>query len=241
MNTDLKYRSAKKELIDETTIHKDLLFKNLKELEILNRTTGGHALTMKGMKQLITDHGKVYHIVDLGCGGGDSLRAIAGWARKNSFNVQLTGVDRNAYAIDYLRDHSNVYPEITGIASDYREFLDREIPIDIVHCSFFCHHLSKDELIHLFTWFGEKATTGFVIIDLQRNRMAYYSAWLFTRLLKATVLAKNDGPVSVLRAFKASELKNMLEVADIRDYTIRKKPLYRFYIVGKTGNETNSG
>jgi SAM-dependent methyltransferase len=236
MNTKFKYRSHETELLDETNIQQDLLFKNLRELDILNRTTGGHAITLKGIKQLVTDRTKIYHIVDVGCGSGDSLRAIADWARENNFNVQLTGVDMNADVIEYLRKHCSTYPEIAGISADYQEFLDRNTSIDIVHCSLFCHHLNDDELIRLFTYFNEKVTTGFVINDLQRNWMAYYSAWLFPRLLNGTILAKNDGPLSVLRAFRVSELKLLLEKANIKNYTIQKKLLFRFLIVGKTGN-----
>jgi SAM-dependent methyltransferase len=236
MNTKFTYRSNEKELLDETDIQQDLLFKNLRELDILNRTTGGHALTLTGIKQLVTDHTKIYHIVDLGCGSGDSLCTIADWARKNNFTVQLIGVDINADVIEYLKKHCHTYPKITGITADYQEFLDRNTFIDIVHCSLFCHHLNDDELIRLFTYFSEKVTTGFVINDLQRNRMAYYSAWFFTRLLKGTILAKNDGPVSVLRAFKVSELKFLLKKANIKNYIIQKKRLFRLLIVGKTDN-----
>jgi SAM-dependent methyltransferase len=228
MSTKFKYRSNEKELLDETNIQQDLLFKNLRELDILNRNTGGHAISLKGIKQLVTDRTKIYHIVDLGCGSGDSLRAIADWARENNFKVRLTGVDMNADVIEYLGKHCSAYPEITGITSDYQEFLDRNKSIDIVHCSLFCHHLNEDELIKLFTYFREKVTIGFVINDLQRNWMAYYSAWLFTRLLNGTTLAKNDGPVSVLRAFKVSELKYLLEKANIKNYTIQKKRLFAF-------------
>ena len=235
MNTKFNNRSAEKELLDETNIHQDLLFKNLRELDILNRTTGGHAITLKGIKQLITDHAKIYHIVDLGCGSGDSLMAIADWAMKNNYKVRLTGVDMNANVIKYLKNHCSAYPQITGITADYQEFLDSNTSIDIVHCSLFCHHLNEAELIKLFTYFSEKITTGFVINDLQRNWMAYYSAWFFTRLLNGTILAKNDGPVSVLRAFKVNELKYLLEKANIRNYILHKKLLFRFLIVGKTG------
>jgi ubiquinone/menaquinone biosynthesis C-methylase UbiE len=236
MYARFKYRSDEKELLDEPDVQQDLLFKNLKELAILNRTTGGHDITLKGLKQLVTDPAKVYHIVDLGCGSGDSLQAIAEWARKNNFTVKLTGVDMNADVIGYLRKHCRSYPEITGITSDYREFLDRDSSIDVVLCSLFCHHLTDNELIELFALFKEKVTTGFVINDLQRNWMAYYSAWFFTRLLNGTALAKNDGPVSVLRAFKLSELKQLLGKAGIKNYTIQKKRLFRFLIVGKTGS-----
>jgi len=236
MSTRFTYRSAEKELLDETNIKQDLLFKNLRELDILNRNTGGHAVTLEGIRQLVTDHAKIYHIVDLGCGSGDSLRAIADWARENNFNVRLTGVDMNADVIEYLKKHCSTYPEITGIIAGYQEYLDRNASVDIVHCSLFCHHLNDEELIRLFTYFGEKVTTGFVINDLQRNWMAYYSAWFFTRLLMGTSLAKNDGPVSVLRAFKVSELKHLLVKSNIRNYTIQKKRLFRFLVVGKTGN-----
>lgn len=236
MSSKFKHRSHEKELLDETNIQPELLFKNLRELDILNRTTGGHAITLKGLKQLVKDHHKTYHIVDLGCGSGDSLRTIADWARKNNFNLQLTGVDMNANVIEYLGKHCKAYPEITGITSDYQDFLDRNTSVDIVLCSLFCHHLNETELIKLFTRFSEKLTTGFVINDLQRNRMAYYSAWLFPRIFNGTVLAKNDGPVSVLRAFKVSELKLMLEKANIKNYMISKELPFRILIVGKTHN-----
>jgi len=240
MSTKFKFRSTEKELLDETNISKKLLFKNLRELDILNRHTGGHTITLKGLKQLVTDHTKTYHIVDLGCGSGDSLRAIADWACKNNFNVKLTGVDMNANVIDYLRKHCSAYPEISGITGDYQEFLDRNTSVDIVLCSLFCHHLNENELIKLFNYFSEKVTTGFVINDLQRNWMTYYSAWLSTRLLNGTILAKNDGPVSVLRGFKVSELKHLLEKANTENYIIQKKRLFRLLVIGKTNHGTNS-
>jgi len=236
MISKFKYRSGEKEMLDETNIKQVVLFKNLRELDILNRFTGGHAISLKGIKQLFTDHTKIYHVVDLGCGSGDSLRAIADWARENNFNVQLIGIDMNAVVIEYLQNHCRSYPEISGITTDYQEFLDRNTSVDIVHCSLFCHHLNNEELIRLFTYFSEKVTTGFVINDLQRNWLAYYSAWFFTRLLNGTALAKNDGPVSVLRAFRASELRHLLEKANIRNFTIQKKRLFRFLIVGKLKN-----
>ena len=77
MDSKFKFRSDEKELLDETNIPKDLLFRNLRELDILNRITGGHSISLQGIKQLITDHAKIYQVVDLGCGSGDSMRAIA--------------------------------------------------------------------------------------------------------------------------------------------------------------------
>jgi len=227
-------RSAEKELLDSLDVPADLLYKNLKELAILNQKTGGHAISLKGVKQLITDKHKTYHLVDLGCGGGDSLKAIADWARLKGYRVKLTGVDMNANVIDYLKNQCKNYPEITGIVSDYQDFLIHNTSIDIVHCSLFCHHLNDNELLELFGYFNQHVHTGFIISDLQRHWLTYYGAWLFTRLFNGTELAKNDGPVSALRGFKFEELNALLKKANVRDFTIRKIGLFRYLIVGKT-------
>jgi len=234
MPNKFTYRSDEKELLDEFNSSTELLFKNLKELDILNRTTGGHVLTLKGIKQLVNDHHKTYHVVDIGCGSGDSLKAIAVWARHNNYHLKLTGVDLNPDVIDYLKIHCSDYPEISGVVSGYREYLHATETIDIVHCSLFCHHLSDDELLELFIHFRQYVRTGFIINDLQRQWLAYYSAWFFTRLLNGTSLSKNDGPVSVLRGFKTEELVSLLKRADISDYSLRKEFLFRFLIIGKT-------
>lgn len=242
MSNKFTIRSEEKELLDESGILRDLLFKNLKELDIFNRLTGGHALSLKGIKQLISDHHKIYHIVDLGCGSGDALMVMAEWARLNHYSVRLTGVDINTDAIDYLKIHCRNYPEITGIATDYQGYLTGNEFIDIIHCSLFCHHLKDDELLRLLINLRQQVKIGFIINDLHRYWLAYYSAWLFTRLLNGTRLAKNDGPVSVLRGFRSGELIHLLSKANILNYSIQKEWAFRFLIIGRMeNNEENPG
>jgi len=234
MQDKFKYRSEEKELLDKSNIPRRVLYKNLRELDFFSRTTGGYAISLKGIKQLITDQHKKYHVVDLGCGNGGTLKTIADWARVNNYNVRLTGVDMNSDAIDFLKINCSKFPEIRGIAVDYLKFLNENEPIDIVHCSLFCHHLNDDELLHLFNHFRQHVKVGFIINDLHRNRLAYYGAWIFTRLFHGTELAKNDGPVSVLRGFKSEELSYLFQKANIRNYSSKNEWLSRFLIVGKT-------
>jgi SAM-dependent methyltransferase len=234
MKNRFSSRSDQKELLDELNIPKQLLHKNLRELDILNRATGGHAISLKGIGQLINDRDRVYEIVDLGCGSGDSLKAIANWARKHKFKVSLTGVDMNADAISYLNRHCSQYPEISGFTGDYLDYMNQVKTVDIVLCSLFCHHLNDTEILSLFECFKDKAKVGFVINDLKRNRMAYYSAWLFTRIFNGTKLARNDGPVSVLRGFQYKELDKLLSQSGLDSYTISEEWIFRFLIVGKT-------
>jgi len=234
MPDKFKYRSEEKELLDKSTILRVLLYKNLRELDIFNTATGGYTISLRGIKQLITDHNKKYHVVDLGCGNGGTLKTIADWARINNYSVRLTGVDMNADAIEYLKIHCSKYPEISGIAIDYQDYLNKNEVIDIVHCSFFCHHLNDAQLLNLIVFFRKNVKTGFIINDLQRIWQAYYSVWFFTRLLNGSPLSKHDGPVSVLRGFTTNELELLLKKADVSNYSVQKYWLFRFLVVGKT-------
>lgn len=229
-----KSRSSQSELMDEEDIPSSLLHKNLRELDILNHYLGGHAISMEGIKQLMIDRQKIYHIADIGCGSGDVLKYIAEWARSKSFKVQLTGVDKNPDAIEYLTRNCSAYPEIEGVVSDYKNFLNSAKGVDIVHCALFCHHLGNKELIELFKVLKQTTHLGFVINDLHRSPMAYYSVWTLTRLLNGSALSRHDGPVSVLRAFTRHELIEILQSAGIKSFFVRWRWVFRYLVVVRT-------
>jgi Methylase of polypeptide chain release factors len=233
MPNKFKYRSDQKEMLDGFDIPQELLVKNLKELDFLNQSLGGHAISLRGLKKLVTDKEKTYKIADLGCGSGDTLKFIAKWARANGYKLELTGVDMNINAIEYFNAHCSGYPEITGVAADYKEFLKNSENIDIVLCSLFCHHLNDNELLDLLTWVRSHAAIGIVISDLQRHWLAYYGAKAFTYVLKGSVLAKNDGPISVLRGFKRTELDTLFQKAGIVKYSITLEWAFRYLVVGQ--------
>jgi len=233
MSDKFTNRSEQLELLDAPNIPKELLFQNLKELDFINRTLGGHAITLSGIKQLVTDKTKTYHILDIGCGGGDAMQAIADWARKNNYKVKLTGVDMNADAIEYLNNYCKEYPEISAVISDYRDYLKSNSSVDIIHCSLFCHHLKDHELLELFSFLKANVSVGFVINDLQRHPFAYHSIKLLTRILNGSALVKNDAPLSVLRGFRKEELISLFSKAGVINYFIKWKWAFRYLIIGK--------
>jgi SAM-dependent methyltransferase len=226
-----KYRSSETELLDQPEVTKELLFRNLKELDFINRISGGNSMSIYGIKKLVHSKNKLYHIVDLGCGGGGTMKHIADWAKKNGYSLSLTGVDKNADAIQYMRESCKNYSEIRGVVSDYNDYLNMASDMDIVHCSLFCHHLNEEELIGLFGSLKNRVRSGFVINDLQRNWLAYYGVQLITHLLNGSSLSKNDGPISVLRGFSYEELNTMLRKAMIQEFSIQWKWAFRYLIV----------
>jgi hypothetical protein len=159
---------------------------------------------------------------------------MAEWARKNNIIAHFTGIDSNPEAISYLADHCKDYPEINGIAIKYQDYLKQKNRVDIFHSSLFCHHLDDSELFELFVQFRENAKLGFIINDIIRSPFSYYSSIVFTRLANASPLAKHDGPISVLRAFKISEIRQLMDKINIVDYTIKINWGFRFTLTCKS-------
>jgi 2-polyprenyl-3-methyl-5-hydroxy-6-metoxy-1,4-benzoquinol methylase len=231
MFPEFKYRSHRKEMLDAPVISRKILIQNLQELDFLNRRLGGHAISLQGIKQLVRLKDKQYHIADLGCGSGDTLKRIARWARMKGYNVKLTGIDINEDAITYLEHHCRAYSEISGIKTDYRSFLETAENVDIIHCSLFCHHLTDAEITDMIRLLKSRVKLGFIINDLRRTWMAWIAVRIFTTLLNGSELARHDGPVSVLRGFTENEIKALLQNENVLNYSISRKWAFRFLVI----------
>lgn len=218
----------------DSPVPENLLFRNLAELDILNRHFGGHSASIRGIQKLVKPDGKVYHVVDLGCGSGDSMKQIALWCRKANIKIKLTGVDVSGDAIRYAKLQCSGFPEITPIVADYRELKKYRFTADIFHSSLFCHHLPDFELREMLEYFKLCATTGFVINDVMRNRVGYYASGILTKLGRATSLARNDGPLSVLKGLTKMEWISMLNETGVR-YELSGIWLYRILITAYVG------
>ena len=97
------FRTEAQEIMDDFSIDGPMLNDALDKLAIINKLLGGNSVTLNGLKILLKDQpkNKPITIIDLGCGGGDILRAIANYGRKEGYSFQLIGVDANKNATDY--------------------------------------------------------------------------------------------------------------------------------------------
>ena len=234
-----KQRSYQKELLDENIISSNLLYQNLKELEVINKYLGGHSVSLKGLKKVMVDGSKTYNIIDIGCGGGDSLKTIAQWSKKKKYGINLTGVDLKQDCINYAQHNCKEYTEIEFRCDDFRNVFTQENQIDIVHAALFCHHFTEDEVIEFIKLCSNNKAT-FVINDLERNPIAYYSIKFLTSFFSKSPLVKNDAPLSVLRGFKKVEWKSILEKAGIKKYIVKNWWAFRHLIIAypnELGNE----
>jgi len=224
-----KQRSYQKEFLDEPTIPKDLLYQNLRELEFINKHLGGHSISTNGLKKIVVDNSKSYSIMDIGCGGGDSLKAISYWSKKEKLKIDLHGVDLKEDCISYAKINCSDYP-IKFRCEDFRDVFLEPLQIDIVHASLFCHHFTENEIIE-FIKLCSKNKAIFIINDLERNAIAYYAIKLLTKLFSKSHLVKNDAPLSVLRGFKKAEWHSILQKSGIKNYSIKNRWAFRHLII----------
>ena len=224
-----KQRSYEKELLDEEEIPRDLLFQNLRELELVNLWLGGLQISRSGFrKAVLQSHStdKSFKLADIGCGGGDALRMLARYAQRKGVQGDFVGIDLKSDCIDYAEETCRGLDNVSFVREDFRDAIRNDPEITHVHAALFCHHLTDDELVDLFRFCRAEGKT-LIINDLQRHPLAYYSIWGITRLLRGSKLVKNDAPLSVLRGFKKAESTDLLKKAGIDHYSVRWKWAFR--------------
>ena len=79
------------------------------------------------------------------------------------------------------------------------------------------------------------ARRGYIILDLQRSWVACALIYLLTRLLARNRVTRNDGPLSVLKAFTEPELAALAEKAGTSRFTISREPFWLLVLSGDAG------
>ena len=235
---NLNSRATTLELMDNTRLASDELRQNLDELETINTWLGGYRPVLAALARLQPRFpvGRPLRLADLGSGGGDTLRRIAGWARQRQLPVELTGVDANAFMLDYAASKSKAYPEISYRQLDVFSPEFAAEPYDVLTASLFCHHFADVELVRLLVRWQQQATVAVVINDLHRHPLAYHSIRLLTRVLGGSRLVQNDAPLSVARAFSRRDWQRLLGRAGIKNYSLRWSWAFRWQVVIGAGS-----
>ncbi len=218
-------RSTISELMDNFEVDAKELNINLKELEIINQWLGGHAVSLSGLNALKPGRAEDWKLLDVACGGGDSLLAFQKYARSKGLNFQLSGLDINSNAIAYAKNRCNALGQFEWLQQGFEEIEGGSF--DVIHCSLFMHHLYGTELKAL-TDLLFSARKGFIVNDLQRHFLS-----VLTQLFSNSYLVKNDARLSVAKGFSRSELEELFPARPGWEIKIEWKWAFRWLITGK--------
>ena len=228
-----KHRSEAEEIMDDLEYKGPMLHDALDKLATINQWLGGNKVTIDGLKKVLKTHPKseTITIIDLGCGGGDILREISRFGKKNGYKFHLIGLDANQHTVNYAQSLSESYDNIEFKAIDIFSEEFKALHYDLVLTTLFLHHFKDEALVSFLKPVLEKARLGVVVNDLHRHKLAYY---LF-KLLCVTISNKTiieDGLTSVLRGFKRRELIEISQQLDA-NYQILWKWAFRFQWIMK--------
>jgi 2-polyprenyl-3-methyl-5-hydroxy-6-metoxy-1,4-benzoquinol methylase len=229
---NLTQRSYAKELLDNDDIPFADIKQNMKELNTINRYLGGHAITISGIKKILQQHPQKTSVTicEIGCGGGDNLRAIETWCAKNNVAATFVGIDIKATCITFAKEQ---YPLMNAqwITNDYTAVDFGDNKPDIIFSSLFCHHFAETALQSMLFWMKENSKKGFFINDLHRHVLAYFSIKLITTLFSKSYLVKNDAPLSVARGFTKKEWNHIFTNSGLTSYRLYWQWAFRHLIV----------
>lgn len=189
----------------------------LHDLEQVNRTLFAYRPILQWLRQFAAPS---LNIVDIGSGGGDTLRRIERWAQRRLLTVRLTGVDINPNATRAAREFTRPSSRIQWITASAFSYRPAQ-PIDIVISSLFTHHLDDDEIVRFLKWMEQTAARGWFINDLARSRASYLLFKLLARLMRWHPFVQNDGPVSIRRSFTEEDWRKYLAEAGLAHIPVR--------------------
>ncbi len=188
----------------------------LRDIAQVNRLTGAYRPTLDWLNHVykaMPFQEKALHIVDVGCGYGDMLRRIHDWAAECNLPVRLTGIDNNPNAIRAAREATR--PGVaTFLAGDAFAF-QPHAGVDLVVSSLLTHHMQDHEIVEFLRWMEATARLGWFVNDLHRQATPYRLFRLLSRFSGWHRFVKHDGPVSILRSFRAGDWRELCAAAGL--------------------------
>lgn len=169
--------------------------------------SGWRGLYRSHLRPALADAGAEATLLDIGCGGGDVLRQIAGWAARDGLRVRCTGIDPDVRAIDYAESIAGP-PNLRYCNTTATELADAGERYDVVLSNHVLHHLSD----HAVTWLCRDsmrlARRLALHADIHRHPIAYTTFPLVAAWFRDSFILE-DGLLSIRRAFTPDELRRV--------------------------------
>ena len=226
----MKIRSAENEKLDDLNLCGENLHKALQSLAWINRWFGNHRAVMKAIYAVYKKNAEPVRIIDLGCGGGDLILAVAKLLQQHKIEFTITGIDGNANSLAFAQKKFETFPQINFIQADLlsKDFSIK--PCDILISSHFIYHFSDDGLIDFLKSNLRLISTAVIFSELNRNRFAMRLFKFSSILLPISKLAKEDGLIAIKRSFTVKEWLSILQNTGIGKYSLQSVPLFRILL-----------
>lgn len=226
----LESRATEEEIIETGKLSRKDVVESFRFIERANRWLGGTEAILSFFRRECAawERGRLYRLLDVGCGACDIPLALARFCRARGYKIQVEGLDAHPLIIELARQKCRAFPEINPIQADIFEYQGSRA-YDYILLSNFIHHFSEEQIISLLKKLRPLSRRKILINDLWRTREAYFWAWLVT--IFAPPVIKHDARLSIRRGFRPEEIENLMKEAGISFYSLEDKFGYRFLLV----------
>jgi 2-polyprenyl-3-methyl-5-hydroxy-6-metoxy-1,4-benzoquinol methylase len=206
---NLSQRSTQSERMDTDCVDFADYSRCLRDLSRVNVVTLTHRPMLSWLAKKATGD---FSVLDVACGRGDALRNI----RRRFPQAKLTGIDLNPWASRAAEEATDPSERIEFINDDAFAYRPAR-KFDFIITSQFTHHLTDQQVVTFLRWLQQNAARGWFISDLQRHAFAYYGFPLLARLALWHRFVREDGQISIARAFRHAEWVALLREAGVTD------------------------
>lgn len=226
-------RSRQPERIDTGDYTPEEYERFLQDIRLVNRFAGDNrALSRTLLRRIRRENLKRFSVLDVGAGSGELLRTVASFARRESRQAELVGLEINKRSARAILEESAGFGSIRAVRGDALRLPFAGDSFDFVISSLFTHHLTDEKIIRTLTEMARVARRQVLVIDLHRHRAAYLSYKIFCTAFRLSPLVRQDGSLSIRRGFKGEELQRLAEKARLKNISVKRHFPYRLVLRG---------
>jgi ubiquinone/menaquinone biosynthesis C-methylase UbiE len=216
------------ELIDGALDDATLLNEVLRDLQRVNRWLGGAALSRSALVALLARSAKSglagspspIRVLDVGTGSADIPVELLRWASAHGVSLEIEAVDSREEMVDAARVEHGTMHGLRIRVADARSLPYPDAAFDVAHTSLLAHHLEPTELAASLTELSRVSAIGVIVNDLDRTVIGLAGAWFLSRIFTRNRLTRHDGPLSVRRAYRPAELREIAARAGLAQAVI---------------------
>jgi 2-polyprenyl-3-methyl-5-hydroxy-6-metoxy-1,4-benzoquinol methylase len=205
-------------MVNRLSLTAERAWREVRRLAKARRSAGGGDPRAGGRDHPVegegTDSHRPLRILDVACGGGDTVLALKRRGERAGIPLEVQGCDVSPVALEHARKQARR----EGVEASFFELdaLTSSLPsgFDLVCSSLFLHHLEEEEVVRLLAGMAEAGKT-LLLQDLRRTRAGYWLAHGTLRLLSRSRVAQVDGPRSVQASFRIPEVKALARRAGL--------------------------
>lgn len=194
------------ERMDDPDCDEAALHRTYAQFRLVNAAVAGWRATYRQQLRPMFRTRGTTTLLDVGSGGGDVARALAGWAASDGHRLEITAVDPDPRAHAWATSRPTT-PGLTFRRAASGDLVAEGRRYDLVVSNHLLHHLDAAQLAELLADSQQLARVRVLHSDIARHRWAYALFSAATLPFFPGSFIREDGLISIRRSYTPEELR----------------------------------